>query len=107
MALSVPLSRFTSRVGGGSAFFVRHRGAYYMKRFAQIVYAVVPVSGAVYGMVAHKSYGMGFFSCGIIGGVLGLIAGTLLILISGVLLSIICGLRPSDFKFSTFKKPKH
>ena len=24
MALSVPLSRFTSRVGGGSAFFVRH-----------------------------------------------------------------------------------
>ena len=26
MALSVPLSRFTSLVGGGSAFFVRHRG---------------------------------------------------------------------------------
>ena len=26
LALSVPLSRFTSRVGGGSAFFVRHRG---------------------------------------------------------------------------------
>ena len=25
MALSVPLSRFASRVGGGSAFFVRHR----------------------------------------------------------------------------------
>ena len=25
MALSVPLSRFTSRVGGGSAFFVRPR----------------------------------------------------------------------------------
>ncbi len=24
MALAVPLSRFTSRVGGGSAFFVRH-----------------------------------------------------------------------------------
>ena len=24
MALSVPLSRFTSQVGGGSAFFVRH-----------------------------------------------------------------------------------
>jgi hypothetical protein len=24
LALSVPLSRFTSRVGGGSAFFVRH-----------------------------------------------------------------------------------
>ena len=26
MALSVPLSRSTLRVGGGSAFFVRHRG---------------------------------------------------------------------------------
>jgi len=26
LALAVPLSRFTSRVGGGSAFFVRHRG---------------------------------------------------------------------------------
>ena len=26
MALAVPLSRFTSRVGGGSAFFVRHCG---------------------------------------------------------------------------------
>src|ERR1039458_8992990 len=28
LALSVPLSRFTSRVGGGSAFFVRHRSPY-------------------------------------------------------------------------------
>ena len=27
MALSVPLSRFTPRVGGGSAFFVRQHGA--------------------------------------------------------------------------------
>jgi len=26
LALAVPLSRFTSRVGGGSAFFVRHHG---------------------------------------------------------------------------------
>jgi hypothetical protein len=25
LALSVPLSRFTSQVGGGSAFFVRHQ----------------------------------------------------------------------------------
>ena len=78
-----------------------------MKRFTEIVYAIVPAGGAVYGMVAHKSYGMGLFSCGIIGGVLGLITGTLLILVSAVLLSIICGLRPSDFKFSTFKKSKH
>ena len=28
MALSVPLSRFTSRVGGGSAFFVRHHDTF-------------------------------------------------------------------------------
>ena len=28
LALSVPLSRFTPRVGGGSAFFVRHRKIY-------------------------------------------------------------------------------
>jgi hypothetical protein len=27
LALSVPLSRFTPRVGGGSAFFVRHQAA--------------------------------------------------------------------------------
>jgi hypothetical protein len=26
LALAVPLSRFTPRVGGGSAFYVRHRG---------------------------------------------------------------------------------
>ena len=30
MALAVPLSRFTPRVGGGSAFFVRHQRAYHM-----------------------------------------------------------------------------
>ena len=29
MALSVPLSRFTSRVGGGSAFFVRYQADVY------------------------------------------------------------------------------
>jgi hypothetical protein len=72
----------------------------------QIVYQVVSVSCAIYGMAAHKSYGMGLAICGIIGGVLGLIAATLLILVSAVVLSIICGLRPSDFKFSTFKKSK-
>ena len=33
MALSVPLSRFTSRVGGGSAFFVRRlRATLLMKK---------------------------------------------------------------------------
>jgi len=27
LALAVPLSRFTSRVGGGSAFYVRHQAS--------------------------------------------------------------------------------
>ena len=31
MALSVPLLRFTSQVGGGSAFFVRHHSRYEQK----------------------------------------------------------------------------
>ena len=35
MALAVPLSRFTSRVGGGSAFFVRHR----MRTFQYQIFA--------------------------------------------------------------------
>jgi hypothetical protein len=34
MALSVPLSRFTSRVGGGSAFFVRHHSRVVKKNTA-------------------------------------------------------------------------
>jgi hypothetical protein len=50
---------------------------------------------------------MGLAICGIIGGVLGLIAATLMILVSAVVLSIICTFKPSDFKFSTFKKSKH
>ena len=36
MALAIPLSRFTSRVGGGSAFYVRPR-QFAMKRTAKIV----------------------------------------------------------------------
>jgi uncharacterized membrane protein len=56
-----------------------------MKKFAEIVYPivylVVTVGGAIYGMVAHESYGMGLAICGIIGGGLGLIAATLLILV--------------------------
>ena len=73
----------------------------------QIIYAVATIGGAIYGMAVHESYGMGLAICGIIGGGLALIAAIILILSSGVVWSIICGLRPSDFKFSTFKKPKH
>jgi hypothetical protein len=70
------------------------------------MYAVGTVGGAIYGMAAHESYGMGLAISGIIGGVLALIAVTLLILVSAVVWSAICGLRPADFKFSTVKKSK-
>ena len=36
MALSVPLSRFTSRVGGGSAFFVRRLRAVMLKNIFRL-----------------------------------------------------------------------
>ena len=39
MALAVPLSRFTSRVGGGSAFYVRRM------RFYHLLLAIVLLSG--------------------------------------------------------------
>ena len=66
----------------------------------QIVYLVVPVGGATYGMAAHESYGMGLAICGIIGGGLGLITATLLILITSVVVSIICTFKPFDPKKS-------
>jgi len=40
LALAVPLSRFTPRVGGGSAFYVRHH-SHYMKTFIIIGFTVV------------------------------------------------------------------
>lgn len=58
-----------------------------VKRFAQIVYAIIPAGGAIYGMAAHNSYSMGFAICGIIGGALGYIAGTLLILVTALVLN--------------------
>jgi tetrahydromethanopterin S-methyltransferase subunit D len=66
----------------------------------QIVYFVVPVGGAIYGMATHESYGMGLAICGVIGGLLGLITATLLILISAVVLSVICTFKPFDPKKS-------
>ena len=66
----------------------------------QIVYAVVPVGSAIYGMAAHESYGIGLVVCGIIAGVLGLIAATLLILVGAVFWSIICTGKPFDPKKS-------
>ena len=43
MALAVPLSRFTSRVGGGSAFYVRLLDAHFMKTSLVVVLAFILV----------------------------------------------------------------
>ena len=64
-----------------------------MNRFAQILFLVVPVGAAVYGMAAHEAYGMGLAICGVIGAVLGFIAAALLFLVSAVVLSALCGHR--------------
>ena len=45
MALSVPLSRFTSRVGGGSAFFVRRHTR--MKRIVRVLVWLVALAAAI------------------------------------------------------------
>jgi hypothetical protein len=72
----------------------------YYSMIVRILYFVLPVGGAVCGMVAHKSYGMGLAICGLIGGVLGLITATLLILVTAVIVSIICTAKPFDPKKS-------
>jgi hypothetical protein len=46
LALTVPLSRFTSRVGGGSAFFVRRQAHTTMKTFSKTL-AVIALLWAV------------------------------------------------------------
>jgi Flp pilus assembly secretin CpaC len=43
LALAVPLSRFTSQVGGGSAFFVR-RHSHFMKNCTPLIIAALLVS---------------------------------------------------------------
>jgi hypothetical protein len=43
LALAVPLSRFTPRVGGGSAFFVRLLDAHFMKTSLVVVLAFILV----------------------------------------------------------------
>jgi len=63
----------------------------YYPSIVQIVYLIVPVSSAIYGMAAHESYGMGLAICGIIGAILGFIAATLLILVSVLVLGSFLG----------------
>jgi hypothetical protein len=52
MALSVPLSRFTSRVGGGSAFFVRRHSHITMK--PKVTLTVSVVAALAVGFLAGK-----------------------------------------------------
>ena len=55
MALSVPLSRFTPRVGGGSAFYVRCHSRMKFKSPASIVAKLV-AAGFLFGASARHSY---------------------------------------------------
>ena len=50
MARSVPLSRFTPRVGGGSAYFVRHHSR--MRQKSVIYFAVVVVLAIIAFVIA-------------------------------------------------------
>ena len=54
MALSVPLSRFTSQVGGGSAFFVRHHSHTYMK--ARDIFGIIVRSIGICAMLYSLWY---------------------------------------------------
>ena len=63
MALSVPLSRFTSRVGGGSAFFVRPlvyvmitRSAGYMVSGVSLGSCTEPVAVGITGFAASSPF---------------------------------------------------
>jgi hypothetical protein len=62
--------------------------------FVQIVYLVVPVGGAIYGVATHESYDMGLAICGIIAGVLGLMTAILLHLSSAIVLGTIRTWKP-------------
>ena len=77
MALSVPLSRFTSRVGGGSAFFVRHRGVtcdMKAKRIKdRLVFLVVGLLFVCFAIMAVGSRG---FKTGVHGTTSGYVSAT-------------------------------
>jgi hypothetical protein len=64
LALSVPLSRFTSRVGGGSAFYVRQHGA----RITFELVCLAKVVGGLFwlpvGSVQFRQAGIEFYAIG-------------------------------------------
>ncbi len=57
MALAVPLSRFTSRVGGGSAFYVRQHYTFMKKLIPYILaYLIVAIGTSAYSHFASHSH---------------------------------------------------
>ena len=62
MALSVPLSRFTSLVGGGSAFFVRHHMRP-SKPFQVTMAAIVVIVLGIYFSIPRARYTSGAAGC--------------------------------------------
>ena len=74
MALAVPLSRFTSLVGGGSAFFVRRMSTkmaltIWLLKIAWIIFvALVAIQVAIYG---YTKNGIGGFFLGLVVGIFG------------------------------------
>ena len=74
LALAVPLSRFTSLVGGGSAFFVRRMSTkmaltIWLLKIAWIIFvALVAIQVAIYG---YTKNGIGGFFLGLVVGIFG------------------------------------
>jgi hypothetical protein len=65
LALAVPLSRFTSRVGGGSAFFVRQHGAritFELVGLAEVFggSVLLPVGSVQFRQAGIEFYAIGF-----------------------------------------------
>ena len=62
MALSVPLSRFTSRVGGGSAFYVRRHRARDMSIPKKVTLIVGLVTCAIVALFPPRKYSHGDYN---------------------------------------------
>jgi hypothetical protein len=58
LALAVPLSRFTPRVGGGSAFFVRQQDAMKLTRLFLFSVLCLCLSGCMTAGVTQKGHGV-------------------------------------------------
>jgi hypothetical protein len=61
-----------------------------MKRVFEILCLIWAIGGGVYGMVAHRAYGVGIFIGGIFGASFGLVAAVIVTLLVAVLISAAC-----------------